>query len=242
MNYEDLLEHVKKRRSIRRFKPDSIPDEAIEKIIEVARWAPSGFNMQPWEFVVVKKPDLRQKIAEYLGDYWRNVPDMESAREDWQGRPWKATGVVDAGSDFSVAPVYIIVFGDTRTKAGLPMGVRFAPDRYQTIVISGLAHAFVYMTLAAASLGLASQWNSAITTPYAHCMTKKLLGIPEALEAYDMMALGYPNIKPSGKYMRDLHDMIHYDDCGADDFRSDAEVRDFVKRARNWTIGTHSRK
>ena len=47
MNYDSLLELVKKRRSIRRFKPDPIPDENIEKIIEVARWAPSGFNMQP---------------------------------------------------------------------------------------------------------------------------------------------------------------------------------------------------
>ena len=64
MNYDSLLELVKKRRSIRRFKPDPIPDENIEKIIEVARWAPSGFNMQPWEFVVVKKAELRSKITE----------------------------------------------------------------------------------------------------------------------------------------------------------------------------------
>jgi len=45
MEYDGLLELVKKRRSIRRFKPDPIPDGYIEKIIEVARWAPSGFNM-----------------------------------------------------------------------------------------------------------------------------------------------------------------------------------------------------
>jgi len=56
MDYEGLLELVKKRRSIRRFKPDPIPDEYLDKILGVARWAPSGFNMQPWEFVVVRKP------------------------------------------------------------------------------------------------------------------------------------------------------------------------------------------
>ena len=88
MNYDSLLELVKKRRSIRRFKPDPIPDESIDKIIEVARWAPSGFNMQPWEFVVVKKPELRNKIVEYIKTYWAQSKSMEATRESWQGRPF----------------------------------------------------------------------------------------------------------------------------------------------------------
>ena len=66
MNYESLLELVKKRRSIRKFKPDPIPDECVDKIIEVARWAPSGANSQPWEFIVIKKQELRNKIVELV--------------------------------------------------------------------------------------------------------------------------------------------------------------------------------
>ena len=62
--YDQLLELAKLRRSIRRFKPDPVPEEDIEKIIEVARWAMSGANAQPWEFVVVKRPELRAKIFE----------------------------------------------------------------------------------------------------------------------------------------------------------------------------------
>ena len=42
--------------------------------------------------------------------------------------------------------------------------------------------------------------------------------------------------------MRDPEKMILYDDCGPEDFRLEGEVKDFVKRARNWTIGTHRRK
>ena len=45
MDYESFLELVKKRRSIRRFKPDPVPNEYVGKIIEAARWAPSGFNL-----------------------------------------------------------------------------------------------------------------------------------------------------------------------------------------------------
>jgi nitroreductase len=242
MEYESLLELVKKRRSTRRFKPDPIPEDAIEKIIEVARWAPSGFNMQPWEFVVVKKPELREKIVEYIGEYWRQGQTMETARESWQGKPWKLKGVVDSGMDYTTAPVYIILFGDTRTQDGLPMGLRYAPDRLNLVFNGGLSSTFLYMHLAATTLGLASQWVSAISTPYAHCMVKDLLGLPKALVPYDMLALGYPAIKPSGKFMRDPEKMVHYDDCGIDDFRSDEEVRDFVKRARSWTVGTHRRK
>ncbi len=85
MEYASLLELAKNTRSIRRFKPDPVPDEDIDKIIEVARWAPSGFNQQPWEFIVVRKPELRKKIAEYTGIYWSQSGEMEATREAWQG-------------------------------------------------------------------------------------------------------------------------------------------------------------
>jgi len=65
MDYESFLELVENRRGIRRFKPDPIPDEYIDKIIEAARWAPSGFNLQPWEFVVVKDKKLKDSIVEF---------------------------------------------------------------------------------------------------------------------------------------------------------------------------------
>jgi nitroreductase len=242
MDYESLLRLAKKRRTIRRFKPDPIPDEYIEKIIEVARWAPSGFNMQPWEFVVVKKPELRRKIVEFVGVYWTQAKTMETTRESWQGKPWKTSGVLDAGMDYTTAPVFIILYGDTRTKAGLPMGLRYDSNRCHLVFTSSLANAFLYMHLAAATMDLASQWVSAITTPFASCMVKDLLGIPADMQPYDMLALGYPALKPGGKFMRDPKMMIHYDDCGPEDFRLEDEVKDFVKKARNWTIGTHRRK
>ena len=242
MNYDSLMELVKKRRSIRRFKTDPIPDEMVDRIIEVARWAPSGFNMQPWEFVVVKKPELRNKIVEYIQTYWEQSKSMETTRESWQGKAWKTSGVVDGEMDFTTAPVFIILFGDLRTNQGLPMGLRYDKHRCQMVFTSGLASAFLYMHLAATTLGLASQWVSSIAIPFASCMVKDLLGVPQVMEPYDMMALGYPAIQPSGKFMRDQEKMVHYDDCGPYDFRSEDEVMDFVMRARNWTIGTHRRK
>jgi hypothetical protein len=98
------------------------------------------------------------------------------------------------------------------------------------------------MHLAASTLGLASQWYSAVQTPYAACMIKDLLGIPERMEIYDMMVLGYPAIQPPGKFLRPMEEVLHWNRCAPDEFRSDEAVRDFVKKARGWTIGTHRRQ
>ncbi len=73
-------------------------------------------------------------------------------------------------------------------------------------------------------------------------MIKDLLGIPGEIEIYDMMALGYPVLLPRPKFMRDTEKMFHHDTCEKEDFRTDEEVREFVKRSRHWNIGTHSRK
>jgi nitroreductase len=66
MDYESFLELVKNRRSIHRVKSDPVPDEYINKIIEAARWAPSGFNLQPWEFVVIKDQKLKEGIVQII--------------------------------------------------------------------------------------------------------------------------------------------------------------------------------
>lgn len=242
MEYDQLLDLVKKRRSLRRFKPDPIPDEVVQKIIEVARWAPSGFNMQPWEYVVVTETELRDQITSFMTSYWQQSQEMEKAREDWQGAKWKLTGLKSAEQDYKIAPVFIILYGDPRTQAGLPMGVRYMPHRTNIIHTTSLGNAFLYMHLAATSLGLASQWVSAIQVPHVNCMTKNLLNIPHHMEVFDMMALGYPAIKPREKYMRERDEMVHFNVCDPDDFRTDEQVRAFVKKARSWNMGTHSRK
>jgi len=59
----DILEVITSRRSIRRYTDDPIPDEMIDKILEAARWAPSGENCQPWKLIVVRDPETRKKIG-----------------------------------------------------------------------------------------------------------------------------------------------------------------------------------
>src|SRR5207247_2801259 len=67
--YDMLLNLVKTRMSVRKFRPDPIPDDTIEKILEVARWAMSGANSQPWEFIVVTDPEIKKQLRDAYSEY-----------------------------------------------------------------------------------------------------------------------------------------------------------------------------
>lgn len=60
----DVLQAIKGRRSIRAFKSRDVPPEMVEKLIDAARWAPSAGNIQPWEFIVVRKTEIQKRLAE----------------------------------------------------------------------------------------------------------------------------------------------------------------------------------
>lgn len=59
----EFMEVIRKRRSIRRYKPDPVPDRILNEILEAARLAPSGGHRQPWHFIVVKDPRTKEKLG-----------------------------------------------------------------------------------------------------------------------------------------------------------------------------------
>lgn len=222
MDYESVMELVNTRRSIRRFKEDLVPDDYIDKIIEMARQAPSGFNTQPWDFVVVRDDELRRKIVELF-------PPLTE---------------LEAENDFRIAPAYIIQLGDPRTKAGLPkieVKIDNMSPATDPVFISSLANSFLYLNLAATSLGLTCQWVSIAGAPFVQAGLKKLVGIPDIYKVYDMLAIGYAAAEPGPKLLRDKADMTHYDYCKESDFRSDEEVAAFAKKTQAWAMAQHKR-
>ena len=62
----DILEVIKSRRSIRKYKPDPVSEEEIGNILEAARWAPSAGNSQPWKFMVLRSKEVRKKLADAI--------------------------------------------------------------------------------------------------------------------------------------------------------------------------------
>ncbi len=223
-HYDCLLHLVTNRRSVRQFKPDAVPDDYITKIIEVARWAPSGFHTQPWEFVVIKDPEVKAKVVAALDEHGPAIKD-----------PSKKAVV---RSSFRDAPVFILALIDWRAKVGLPFNPRTNAEA-APLYFSSMANAFMSMQLAATALGLASQWYTATSRAGAERAIKEIIGIPEALTIYDMMVVGYAAALPGPKIVRELAGMVHYDACGEQDFRTDEQVEEYARVTKAWCMGEH---
>jgi nitroreductase len=67
-----MLDVIRNRRSIRRFKKQAVDEKLVQKIIEAGIWAPSGLNNQPWKFVVIRSPEVKDNLAE-LTHYHRII-------------------------------------------------------------------------------------------------------------------------------------------------------------------------
>ena len=62
----DLMEAIRGRRSIRKYKADPVPEEAFRALMEAVRWSPSWANTQCWEVIVVKDPKIKSELATAL--------------------------------------------------------------------------------------------------------------------------------------------------------------------------------
>jgi nitroreductase len=64
MKEANMLDMIKKRRSIRKYTDQAVTDEQVRQLLEAAMAAPSGSNVQSWEFIVVRDPDLKKQLAQ----------------------------------------------------------------------------------------------------------------------------------------------------------------------------------
>ena len=234
-DYEKLLEIVLRRRSIRRFKPDPVPDEYIEKIIGVARWAMSGANAQPWEFVVVKNQETLAKIFELYKIHREQVDVFNNTLLSELRHP--VTGTLTAGQrSFRDAPVIIVVCGDPRTLIATSLvGTLVDPER--KVFSMNLANATMLIHLAASSLGLGSQWVS--TTPIWEGRLKDLLKVPEWFSIPQIVPIGYFDYKPVPPYRREVGEILHKEVYDKAKFRTDKEVINYIAELRKRARATY---
>ena len=68
---QTLMTVIQKRRSVRVYKSGKVSDAQLSTILEAARWAPSGANTQPWEFVVTRDRKKMKRIREIYDNEWR---------------------------------------------------------------------------------------------------------------------------------------------------------------------------
>lgn len=231
---DEFLDLARTRRSIRRFKPDPIPDEYIEKIIESARWAMSGANAQPWEFIVVKDQDTKNKMAESYMEVRREQYIIEKTHVEELRHHQLATQPTGVPA-ISEAPVAIVVCGDRRTLQATVLAAVFIPSSAgpDCTYVENMANAVHMLHLAVATLGLGSQWVS--PSRVWEQSLKALLDIPEILEIHAIVPIGYPAYDPPPPYRRELKEIVHFEKYDRTRFRSGEDIIEFLRVLRSRT-------
>lgn len=76
----ELYEAMSTLRAVRRLRPDPIPHDVLERVLQAACWAPTGGNMQPWRVVVVRSAERKAKLQEIYEPEWRDYTAANRAR------------------------------------------------------------------------------------------------------------------------------------------------------------------
>jgi nitroreductase len=189
----DIWDILKNRRSVRKFKSDSIPDADVLKIIDAARTAPCSGNQQPWKFLVVRDKDRINKMKESC---------IKLSLQRFEAKPQKGITKeqfeekvrAGAGGYFS-APVYIVVLTDNNS---------MYPDynHWDGPMAAG------YLMLAARALGYGTVF---ITDSVPESVTKEVLGIPDTYTRVCITPLGVPDEWPQSPSKKKLEEFIIYD-------------------------------
>jgi len=214
MEIEDLLTLMKTRRSIRGYKPDPVPQDYIEKILEAGRWAPSSANSQPWDFIVVKDGETKEDIHKVVLEV---IEKIKTLRDFPFLKTFRAEYVLQA-------PVNIVVCGDPRfTKVSMMDGV---DSQMEDFTFWGSVTLPVQnMWLAAHCLGL----GAAVVTDIFPNKIKSLLSVPDPLKVICILPIGYPAEAPEPRYRRELSEFTHQDCFDVEKMRSDSFVTDARK-------------
>ena len=204
-DYEQLMATIRNRRNIRKIRPDPVPDDLLEKLVEAARWAPSGNNSQPWEFVLIKDPEIIRQVGQVY------VDQAEERQRDGMPfhrfkREWMKT-----------VPAMIAILADPRWMQAYPHlddghpRAALLKENARRIFLMSMGAAIQNMHLAAETLGLAMAWMTGAGEPDYMARIKAILGIPAPLQVVMIAPIGYPHRWPAGRPRRECSQLIHRD-------------------------------
>jgi nitroreductase len=179
-----LFEIIHTTRSMRRLKPDPVPDALIRQILEAGQYAANGGNAQHWRFLVIKDPAIKKAVQvfyqrafdEVIGPHYRSSPPPAGMDPERYRRQADAAQYLT--EHFHEAPVWIVTCIDHGKQP---------TNRWSG---SSIYPAVQNMLLAARALGL----GATLTTR--HLLYEKeaeaALGLPPGVHSYAIIPIGYP--------------------------------------------------
>ncbi len=197
----NLLEVIKKRRSIRRFKPDPVPEIALKQILEAARLAPSGVNIQPWRFMVVKNPQLRARLAEEAAFRQQSVAEAPVVIVCCADLRSYLQAVVRAQELLAVEAVsgeFVEVYLKHRGPVSADLVTHMPAATINTVI------AIEHMVLMATSLGLGTCWVQFIRPE----RVAEICELDEEIIVVALLPVGYPAQDPSPRPRLALQEIL----------------------------------
>jgi nitroreductase len=204
----DVGEAIRKRRSIRKFKPDPIPEGKIRLLLESARLAPSGTNTQPWRFIVVKDNDTKKRLQEAAHNqrHVKSAPviivccaDLKAFKEF----PERVDELIESGAlperTREVFIPYLSKGMDTVTK-----------DALMIAAAANVAIAVEHIVLQAVEIGLGTCW----VRWFEDDKVKEILDIPEHVEVMALLPVGVPDKEPSQRPRLSLDKIVYSEKFG----------------------------
>ncbi|MEM7345575.1 MAG: nitroreductase family protein [Chloroflexota bacterium] len=230
--YNQFMEIARRRRSVRKFEPGrEVPREVLSQILDAGRWAPSGANSQPWDFICVDDPEMKMAVRDvFLRQAQRlrtNAEEFPHVRKEYMAN--------------TVA--IILVIGDPRWKACYPQGRADVPGQVEEyaenndyIFMASIGAAIQMIQMAVASFGLTSAWLSGGGETTTNNELSELLGYPASMRAYGTIPIGYPAKDVQERYRRPLEQVTHWNRYNPEQFRPDELLDFYINQLRAFAM------
>jgi len=194
----NLHNFLRTRRSIRRFKPDPIPDSVIEDILHTATFAPSAHNRQPWRFAVMTDKSVKENLANAMAvEFKRDLEKDKLPQAEIQKRTTRSRERI------ITAPVVIILSVDMTDMDVYPDEKRNQAE--YLMAVQSVANAGMQMLLAAHAEGLGGVW---VCSPlFVQETIQDVLDLPKIWEPQAMFFIGYPQDVPEVRERKSIHEI-----------------------------------
>lgn len=200
----DVRDAIQARRSIRKFKSDEVPDTEIRELLEAARLAPTGSNLQANRFVVIKSAFERMKLKECTPlPFVAHAPVVIACCIDREALGHAGVRYAElmeaqafAGTPLAEDKTLLESLAKKRSALG--------PDAVKAYLGLNLAIAVEHIVLRAVELGLGSCWVMMFDGE----KTKRLLGLEERYDVIALLPVGYPDQSPGPRPRVPLEEIL----------------------------------
>ncbi len=194
-----LADAIVARRSVRRYRPDPVSDEALSALLAAACWAPSGHNRQPWRFAILRDAAPKARLADAMGA--RLAADRS---RDGDAAEAIAADVARSRARITGAPVVLAVCLTLRDMDRYPDVRRAASER--VMAIQSTAMAVQNLLLAATAEGLGACWMCAPL--FCPDTVRAALDLPEDWEPQALITIGHPAAPAPLRDRRDPGELV----------------------------------